>query len=139
MKMVGTYRMPRLPKPLTSAIAADRLAGGRGITFETHTRVSEKPVHRLVKEKRESKERRERRERMTIRTDIRARHEEHGDVSTGDGSGGGTDDVCDDRAAHGDGEMEEPFPGSICGYQMGNGQYACGSNLEDVAHLRARH
>ena len=66
---------------------------------------------------------------MTVLTDIRACHEEHGDVSTGDGSGGGPDDVRDDRAAHGDGEVEEPFPGSICGYQMGNGHYACGSNL----------
>ena len=39
-----TYRFPRFPNPLTSPIAADRFAGGRGTAFATHTNVSVNPA-----------------------------------------------------------------------------------------------
>ena len=39
-----THRLPMFPTPLTIAMAADLLAGGRGITLETQTAVSANPT-----------------------------------------------------------------------------------------------
>ena len=41
----NTYRLPRFPIPLTSPMAAARLAGGRGIEFDTQTSERAKPTN----------------------------------------------------------------------------------------------
>ena len=46
-EQVKAYRLPIVPKPFTIPIAADRLAGGRGIAFDTHTNVNENPVESM--------------------------------------------------------------------------------------------
>ena len=44
LRMREAYRLPMLPKPFTIPIAADRLAGGRGMAFDTHTNVNANPA-----------------------------------------------------------------------------------------------
>ena len=39
-----TYILPTLATPFTNAMATDRLAGGRGIEFATHTIISMLPA-----------------------------------------------------------------------------------------------
>ena len=46
-EQIKTYRLPIVPKPFTIPIAADRLAGGRGMAFDTHTNVNENPVESM--------------------------------------------------------------------------------------------
>ena len=44
LRIEKDYRIPIPPKPFTIPIAADRLAGGRGMAFDTHTNVNAYPA-----------------------------------------------------------------------------------------------
>lgn len=106
--MNEAYKLPKLPIPLTTAIAAARFAGGRETVLDTQTMVRVTPTIQWLRTDQEEME-------VTRLTSFSTGHQKQRRIATPHGESGDGNNITDDYAPPWHYDVEKSFSSFICG------------------------